>query len=264
MKTLIMGGTSDALSIAQSLIAAQNNVTYSIAGIVRQPVLNCRVLSGGFRVQKTPTGVQHFDTGAEGLQWHLEGDGYDLIIDATHPYALQISNNIMTASKQAGVPVWRYLRPAWSKADWATPEQTHWREFSSLDEIIAQLKPYQSPFFTVGREVFAKTDLREPGQHWLVRSAGIETAITNNTHKITELKAVGPFKLEDELALFKAHGVDVLISKNSGGEAVAAKIEAARQLDIPVFLLARPNKSPADLSFSSVAALIEQINNHLA
>ncbi len=262
-----MGGTGNALLIAQLLIAARHNVTYSIAGIVRQPELNCRVLSGGFRVQKTPTGVKHFDTGAQGLQWHLEAVGYDLIIDATHPYALQISNNIMTASKHVGVPVWRYLRPAWSKADWSTPEQVRWREFSSLDELIAQLKPYQSPFFTVGREVFAKMDLREPRQHWLVRSAGIETANIANSPKpidITELKAVGPFKLEDELALFKAHGVDVLVSKNSGGEAVAAKIEAARQLGIPVFLVARPNKAPADLSFSSVASLIEQINSHLA
>ena len=259
-----MGGTGDALLIAQSLIATQHNITYSIAGIVRQPVLNCRILSGGFREQQTPTGVKHFDTGAQGLQWHLDANGYDLIIDATHPYALQISNNIMTASKQVGVPVWRYLRPTWSKMDWPTSEQTHWREFSSLDEIIAQLKPYQRPFFTVGREVFAKTGLREPGQHWLVRSTGVETANDDNTGKLTELKAIGPFKLEDELALFKTHGVDALISKNSGGDAVAAKIEAARQLGISVFLIARPNKAPADLVFSCVTALIEQINHNLA
>lgn len=256
MKLLIIGGTADALSIAQSLIDADHNVTYSIAGIVRQPKLGCRILSGGFRVQLTPEGEKHFANGVEGLQWHLQEEAYDLIVDATHPYAVQISNNIILAAKQVGVPVWRYLRSPWQKS-----EQNNWQEFASLEEIIAQLQPYHTPFFTVGREVFSKKDLREPNQHWLVRSAGIETA---NTLEITELKDLGPFKLENELTLFKSHGVDVLISKNSGGEAVAAKLDAARQLGLPVFMLARPDKVPAGRTFSSVAAILGQINSHFS
>lgn len=256
MKILILGGTGDALSIAHSLIDADHNITYSIAGIVRQPKLDCRILSGGFRLQQTPDGEKHFANGAEGLQWHLENESYDLIVDATHPYAVQISSNIVSAAKQVGVPAWRYLRAAWPISDQES-EQVNWREFDSMEEIISLLKPYQKPFFTVGRAVFSKTDLRVPNQKWLVRSVGIETA---NIPDITELKEIGPFKLEDELALFKFHGVDCLISKNSGGKAVAAKLEAARLLAIPVFLLGRPVKAPADLCFSSKQALIEKIN----
>jgi len=253
MKILILGGTGDALSIAQSLIDAGNNVTYSIAGIVRQPKLDCRILSGGFRTLQTTSGEKHFDNGAQGLQWHLEEESYDLVVDATHPYAVQISNNIVLAAKQVGVPTWRYLRAPWQK-----PEQSNWLEFASLDEIITQLKPYQTPFFTVGREVFSKIDSREPGQHWLVRSAGVEGA---NIPEVTELKDIGPFVLENELFLLKSHGVDALISKNSGGEAVAAKLEAAQLLGIPVFLLTRPVKAVADQCFSSKQALVEQINS---
>lgn len=252
-----MGGTGDAILIAQSLIAAQHNVTYSIAGIVRQPQLDCRILSGGFRMQQTPTGEKHFDDGAQGLQWHLEAEAYDLIVDGTHPYAIQISSNIATASKKSGIPVWRYLRAAWENSSKEDSTEKAWQEFASLEDIIAQLKPYQRPFFTVGRLIFSRTDLRESGQHWLVRSAGVETA---NSPDISEIKAIGPFKLDDEMALLTVYGIDALISKNSGGEAVAAKLEAAKQLGIPVFLLQRPEKAPVEQCFSSTQEIIEQIN----
>lgn len=258
MKILIMGGTGDAILIAQSLIAAQHNVTYSIAGIVRQPELDCRVLSGGFRVQQTPSGEKHFDNGTQGLQWHLEAETYDLVVDATHPYAVQISNNIVVASKISGIPVWRYLRAAWENSSKVDSTEKAWQEFASLEDIISQLKSYKRPFFTVGRLIFSRTDLREPHQHWLVRSAGVETA---NSSDISEIKAIGPFKLDDEMALLTVYGIDVLISKNSGGEAVAAKLEAAKQLGIPVFLLKRPEKAPVEQSFSSTQEIIEQINN---
>ena len=266
MKILIIGGTGDALLIAQSLIRAQHNVTYSIAGIVRQPQLDCRILSGGFRVQQTQSGEKQFDNGAQGLQWHLDAEAYDLIVDATHPYAVKISKNLALASKKSGIPAWRYLRAPWkyiSSKDVNNKDTSGnvWLEYASLEEIISQLKPYKRPFFTVGRLIFSQTDLREKGQHWLVRSAGVETA---NIPDISELKAIGPFKLKDEMALFTVYGIDVLISKNSGGEAVAAKLEAARELGIPVFLLQRPDKPPVDRCFSSTQDLIEQINNKFA
>lgn len=253
MKILILGGTGDALSISQSLIAAKHNITYSIAGIVRQPKLDCRTLSGGFSIQQTPDGEKHFANGAEGLQWHLKEEAYDLVVDATHPYAIQISRNIVAAAKQVGVPVWRYLRAPWKEST-----EDNWLEFDSMEEITSQLKPYQKPFFTVGREVFSKADLRDPSQQWLVRSAGVESV---NNPNISELKDIGPFTLEDEFALFKSYGVDALISKNSGGEAVVAKLEAARLLGIPVFILGRPDKATADQCFSSKQTLIEQINS---
>jgi len=254
MKILILGGTSDAISIAQSLIKSHHEVTYSIAGIVRQPDLDCRVLSGGFRIQNTAQGKKQFDNGAAGMQWHIQQEGYELIVDATHPYAVQISENTVVSAKNVGVSVWRYLRTPWKEL-----ADDNWLEFDSMKGIISQLEPYQKPFFTVGREVFSNVDLRVPNQKWLVRSAGVEIA---NIPDITELKEIGPFKLEDELALFKSHGVDALISKNSGGEAVAAKLEAARQLGIPVFMLQRPEKAPLERCFFSAQDLVEQINSH--
>lgn len=254
MKILILGGTSDAVKIAQSLINSQYDVTYSIAGIVRQPELNCSILSGGFTVQQTPGGKKQFANGRAGLQWHLQQQAYDLVIDATHPYAVKISEHIVSAAKVTGTLVWRYLRPAWQP-----DKYNNWYEYPSLEKIIAEIKNYQTPFFTIGRAVFSVTHLQADKQQWLVRSAGVQTA---NQADITEIKAIGPFSLEDERALFKKHAVDVLISKNSGGGAVAAKLEVARELNIPVYFIRRPVKPMLEHCFSSKEELVKQIKYH--
>ncbi|MBN4080339.1 precorrin-6A/cobalt-precorrin-6A reductase [Beggiatoa alba] len=260
MKVIILGGIGEAQCIAQALIKACHEVTYSIAGIVRQPDLDCRVLSGGFRVLgSTPgstsgsiQGQKVFTNGAEGLYWHMQQEVYDLVIDATHPYAIQISSNAVIAAERSNIPLWRYLREPWIKS-----ADDNWLELASLEEIISHIRCYHKPFFTIGREVFSKIDCRDPKQEWTIRSAGIQTT---NDPAVVELIGLGPFKLEDELALFQSYGFDVLISKNSGGEAVAAKLEAARQLGIPVILLQRPIKQDAQRCFSSVQAILKEIN----
>lgn len=252
MKILLLGGTRDALDIANALIKINHDVTYSIAGIVRQPKIDCRILSGGFTHQTLSTGVKSFANGEEGLAWHLAQERYDLVIDATHPYAVQISQHAVTAAQQTNALLWRYLR-----APWPRPLNANWHEFDSLDTIIEKLKPFKKPFFTMGREVFNKVDSRLPTQQWLVRSAGFESKDQAN---IIAIDSIGPFKFEDELSLFKTYGVDVLISKNSGGQAVAEKLDVASQLNIPVFMLMRPTKPYVEHCFSTLNTLLEQIN----
>ncbi len=242
------------MAIAQSLISSDYAITYSVAGIVRHPKLNCRIISGGFHIQQTASGTKQFENGTEGLCWHLQEQSYDLVIDATHPYAIQISEHAVKAAQQTNTVLWRYLRPAWEMTG-----ENNWQEFATLNDIIAEIKSYTMPFFTVGREVFSKTDLRYSEQQWLVRSAGIQSVKSRN---ITELKSIGPFEFDDELALFKRYAVDALISKNSGGNAVAAKLAVAAQLEIPVFLLQRPAKAPLEHCFSSTSQIIEQIKCH--
>ena len=52
--------------------------------------------------------------------------------------------------------------------------------------------------------------------------------------------ARGPFQLEDELALLQQHAIACVVSKNAGGTDTYAKLEAARQLQIPVIMVDRP------------------------
>ena len=56
----------------------------------------------------------------------------------------------------------------------------------------------------------------------------------------------GPFAVENERALFLEHGVELLVSKNSGGAATGSKLAAAREHGVPVIMVDRPDPEPGD------------------
>ncbi|MDZ7620914.1 MAG: cobalt-precorrin-6A reductase [Candidatus Competibacteraceae bacterium] len=233
MRILLLGGIGEAVKLARRL-APVHAVTYSVAGKGRMPDLPCSVRSGGFG-------------GAEGLAAFLNEQGIELLIDATHPYAAQISHNAARAARMAGVPLWAYRRPAWR------PEPgDDWRLVANWSEIMKALRAFQRPFFTIGLEPLRHVAEIPPGQHWWVRCLAAEPSASPS---LTLICATGPFTLENEQALLRDQRIDVLIAKNSGGRAVAAKLAAARQLRIPVVMLERPVLPGADREMTDVSDL---------
>ena len=131
-RILLLGGVTEALLIARQL--GQQHV-YSLAGIGRVPSdLACQVRVGGYG-------------GAEGLAAYLRAEGIGLVIDATHPYAAQISRNAAQAARLAGVECWALRRPAWQ-----AQAGDDWREVADWTQLIEALKPFRRPLFTLGRE----------------------------------------------------------------------------------------------------------------
>ncbi|WP_323175865.1 cobalt-precorrin-6A reductase, partial [Neisseria cinerea] len=168
---------------------------YSLAGIGRVPSdLKCQVRVGGFG-------------GADGLAAYLLGESIDLLIDATHPYAAQISANAARASQLTGVHCWALRRPAWQ-----AQAADDWREVAGWAELIEALRPFRRPLFTLGREPLAHLDEIPAHQFWTLRA--LEACPSNDRCEV--IGARGPFQLEDERTLFERRQIDVLISKNSG------------------------------------------------
>lgn len=224
LRILLLGGIGEAVKLTRRL-APVHAVTYSVAGKGRMPDLLCSVRSGGFG-------------GAEGLTAFLKEQGIELLIDATHPYAAQISHSAARAARMADIPLWAYRRPAWR------PESgDDWRPVANWSEIMKALRAFERPFFTIGLEPLRHVAEISPGQHWLVRCLAAEPPASPS---LTLLCATGPFTLEQEQALLREYAIDVLVAKNSGGGAVAAKLAAARQRRIPVVMLERPALPGAD------------------
>lgn len=230
-KLLILGGTSDAVSLArQAADMSGLEVTYSLAGVTANPNLPaCRVRRGGF-------------DGAAGLAAFLATEGFDLVLDATHPFARQIAANAAQACQQAGVARIKYLRPAW-RAE-AGHEWHGVPHMAAAAECLAQFS--RRAFLTVGaRDLAAFAHL---AQIWfLVRlmeppRGGIPLA----NYELRQGR--GPFGLAGERALMSDWRIDALVSKNSGGKAVAAKLAAARQLAIPVVVIERPAPPPGRIA----------------
>ncbi|WP_133774840.1 cobalt-precorrin-6A reductase [Pseudomonas graminis] len=236
-RVLLLGGVTDALAIARTL-GPQH--IYSLAGVGRVPTdLRCEVRVGGFG-------------GAEGLANFVQQNGIDLILDATHPYAAQMSQNAAAASKMTGVPCWALRRPAWQ----AGPNDD-WREVADWAELIAALAPFQRPLFTLGREPLQHLHEIPVHQFWTLRALDVYPG----NERCEVIGARGPFRLDDERELFESRNIDVLISKNSGGPATEPKLEVARERGVPVLVLKRPELPEVDRALWSVGEVLDALRD---
>ncbi len=235
-RILLLGGVTEALAIAR-LLGPEH--VYSLAGIGRIPQdLTCQVRVGGYG-------------GADGLADYLRRERIELLIDATHPYAAQISANAAQAAEAAGIPCWALRRPAWQ------PQPgDDWREVEGWDALIDALAPFKRPLFTLGREPLQHLEDIPAHQFWTLRA--LEACPGNERCEV--IGARGPFHLEDERALFERRQIDVLVSKNSGSAATEPKLEVARERGVPVLVLKRPELPEVDRLFASVAQLREALS----
>ena len=234
---LLLGGVTEALAIARTLGPEH---IYSLAGVGRVPTdLTCQVRVGGYG-------------GVEGLAQFVRDEHIGLILDATHPYAAQISQNAAQAARLCGVPCWALRRPAWR------PQAgDDWREVADWAELIEALKPFKRPLFTLGREPLQHLDEIPQEQFWTLRA--LEVYPGNERCEV--IGARGPFLIEDERALFERQKIDVLISKNSGSTATEPKLEVARERGVPVLVLRRPVLATADREFTAVAAVLQALSS---
>lgn len=222
-RILLLGGTLEARRLAAELACRKDlAVTLSLAGRTAAPA-----------PQPVPVRVGGFG-GASGLAKHLRGEGIDLLVDATHPYAAVISAHAAEAAERAGVPILAVRRPPWQ----ASPGD-RWIHADGIEHAIATLgSAPRRVFLAIGRNEVHAFDAA-PQHHYLVRSVDPvqpPLAVPDARYVV----ARGPFTEADEHALLAEHRIECVVAKNSGGEATYGKIAAARALGIEVLMLRRP------------------------
>ncbi|WP_244817323.1 cobalt-precorrin-6A reductase [Caballeronia sp. Lep1P3] len=234
-RALLLGGTGDALFIARRLKAPH---VYSIAGLGRVPDdLACAVRVGGFG-------------GVAGLVAYLREQEIALVVDATHPYAAQMSRHARDACTLADVPLWAVRRRAWN------PQPgDDWREAADWRGIVECIAPFRRPMFTLGREPLSHLHEIPALQHWTIRCLDAH----EGNARASIVDARGPFDIAGERALFDAARIDVVVSKNSGGRATEAKLAVARERGLPVVMLARPPLPAADREFNDPASALDAL-----
>lgn len=234
-RILLLGGVAEALAIARTLGPEH---IYSLAGVGRVPNdLTCQLRVGGYG-------------GAEGLAQFIRDQGITLLLDATHPYAAQMSRNAAAAAQLTGIPCWALRRPAWQ----AGPEDD-WREIADWDDLIRALAPFKRPLFTLGREPLQHLHEIPEQQFWTLRA--LDSVAGNERCEI--IAARGPFQLDDERHLFEERDIDVLISKNSGSQSTEPKLQVARERGIAVLILKRPELPVVDRELESMQAVLEAL-----
>ena len=228
-RLLILGGTGEAVELVSKIKTssklAELEVMVSLAGRTQQPKQDSNRI-GGFG-------------GVEGLIDYLQTRQVDMLIDATHPFAAQISHHAYLATSSIRIPYLMLIRPAWVKIDGDL-----WIEVMSnaaAAETLLELSKNnlaQRIFLTIGRqELSAYSHLQN--QWFLMRM--IDPPKENTPQPPGQLLLDrGPFTLSGERSLFQEYHIQAIVSKNSGGDATYGKIIAARELELPVVMVQRP------------------------
>lgn len=224
LRILILGGTSEASELAALLSPRRDlQVVSSLAGRLSQPTLPMGIVRiGGFG-------------GIDGLIAYLAQENIAAVIDATHPYASQISHNAELACARLHLPLIAYERPPWK------PEEGDcWLLVPDVEAAASLVNQRGSRvFLSIGRrELSAFSDCNEAW--FLVRAIDApEEKLPAHSKLLLER---GPFHFEAEIRMLRSQGINRIVSKNSGGTATYSKIVAARTLGIPVVMLRRPRK----------------------
>ncbi|WP_438751730.1 cobalt-precorrin-6A reductase [Pararhizobium sp. O133] len=228
-RILILGGTTEARQLAGALSQrADCDLLLSLAGRTAEPMAQpVPVRSGGFG-------------GSDGLAAYLSEGKFDLLIDATHPFAARISHNAVIAARATGIAFFALRRPVWQQQS-----GDHWTRVPTIAEAVPALGTApRNVFLAIGRqEAFHFNGA--PQHRYIIRSVDPVTpplVVADASY----ILATGPFEEEAERELLERNMVDVIVAKNSGGAATYGKIAAARRLGIEVIMVER--RPPAEIS----------------
>lgn len=221
MRVLLLAGTTEARALSRQLASWPDvDLTVSLAGLTSEVAPHGgRLRSGGFG-------------GAGGLEKHLRDERVDAVIDGTHPFAATMPRHATAAARRCGIPRLRLCRPPWRAV-----AGDRWSEVDDLGaaaDALCQLGP-ERVLLTVGRlglDAFRAV----PEVTFVIRS--IEPLDAMQLPSAEIVRARGPFGVDAEVALLRDHRIDVLVTKNSGGD--DAKLVAARRTATPVVMVRRP------------------------
>lgn len=225
-RILLLGGTTEASRLAKALAQAGHDAVFSYAGRTAKPV-----------EQPLPTRVGGFG-GAEGLAAYLRSEAITHVVDATHPFAAQMSRNAIAGCAAAAVPLCAFERPPW-RAD----AGDRWEHVADIAAAVAALP--QAParvFLAIGKQNLAMFAAK-PQHHYLLRLVDAPEADLPLPNCTVEI-ARGPFVEAGDLALMQRHGTTHIVAKNAGGHGAAAKLAAARRLGLPIVMIDRPALPP--------------------
>ncbi|MEO0542449.1 MAG: cobalt-precorrin-6A reductase [Pseudomonadota bacterium] len=221
-KILILGGTKEAAQLAKELVleVGEHAVITSLAGRTKEPKpLVGKVRIGGFG-------------GVGGLADYLATNAISRVIDATHPFAEQISANAVKACQQTKTPLDVRTRQPWERQ-----ANDNWIEVSSLQEAREHIPDGATALLAIGAQhlnVFNGLDRAK------LIARTVDGRLPEHDQTIHKwIKGVPSLNPDDERKILVEHAVTHIICRNSGGKGAYAKIEAARILGLPVIIVQR-------------------------
>jgi len=242
MRALILGGTLDANQLAAAIARAGIDAVYSYGGRTRAPA-----------GQPLPTRIGGFG-GASGLADYIHTEAITHVIDATHPFAAEMSRNAVAACAETRTPLIALERSPWTRI-----AGDNWIEVADIAAAVAVL-PEQpaSIFLAIGRQHIAPFGAKPQHSYTLRFVDPPDAPLPFDADVIVSR---GPFTLESELDMMRTRAIQLIVARNSGGDGARAKIDAARLLGgLTVVMIARP-QLPERKRVESVTGVLQWLGH---
>lgn len=197
--------------------------------------------------------------GVDSLCEMIQTENVNYLVDATHPFAIDISKTAFSASSNASIPLFTLQNPAWNKQigdNWIDVDN-----HESAIQNISKLPANSHVFLSVGGRAISRYAILKKIKF---TARCIRTDLGSEVKNVSIIKEKGPFDLDSELILFKANKFDYMVTKNAGGDATYAKIIAARQRGVPVVIINRPVQCAKYCTgelFESVSLFVDYLIN---
>ncbi|WP_426425018.1 cobalt-precorrin-6A reductase [Bradyrhizobium genosp. A] len=241
IRALILGGIADASLLAAEIARAGIDAVYSYGGRTRTPA-----------DQPLPTRIGGFG-GASGLADYARREGITHVIDATHPFAAEMSRNAVEACAETGTPLIALERAPWTRA-----QGDNWIDVGDVNAAVAALPEAPARvFLAIGRQHIAPFAVR-PQHTYTLRFVDLPEAPPPFAAEL--IVSRGPFTLDGELEMMRTRGIAWIVARNSGGDGARAKIDAARMLGLPVIMISRP-RLPERLRVESVTEVMQWLGH---
>ena len=237
-----MGGTTEAHLLADAVARAGLEATYSYGGRTREPA-----------VLPLPTRVGGFG-GARGLAEYIHREGITHVVDATHPFAAEISRNAVAACARTATPLIALERAPWTKAP-----GDNWVEVADIAAAVLAL-PLESTrvFLAIGRQHIASFGAKPQHVYTLRFVDAPDKPLPFPNGEV--IVSRGPFVFAEELEMLRSRRIKWVVARNSGGSGARAKIDVARELGLPVVMLRRP-ELPGRPRVESVAEVLQWLSH---
>lgn len=239
-RILLLGGTTEASQLARALGETGHDAIFSYAGRTNAPV-----------PQPLPTRIGGFG-GVAGLVQYINDHGITHVVDATHPFAAEMSRNAHAACAQTGTAL-----IALERAPWQPQAGDNWTHVPDINAAAQALPAAPARvFLAIGRQ-HLQAFASQPQHHYLLRLVDPGAVPLPQT---TAIIARGPFDVAGDTALLRDHAITHVVAKNAGGAGAAAKLAAARALHLPVILIDRP-ALPARSSAASISDILAWLDH---
>jgi precorrin-6A/cobalt-precorrin-6A reductase len=226
MTLLVLAGTSDARRVLERLEGA--DVIASLAGETRSPAeLPAKTRIGGFG-------------GVDGFRGYLISNDIRGVLDATHPFASVMTHTVAEVCGDLKLPHVILQRQGWK------PQADDVWHYVRNVEQTAELIP-------LGATVFLGTGRKTLPEFSCLAGRTLINRVIDTPNKPFPfengefLVGTPPFTIAEEMALFREKRIDWLVVKNAGGDKSRSKLDAARELGLPVILIKRPKLPKADI-----------------